>query len=115
MNGDIVERLKAWVYDVNAAPASDLMDAAAAAIVDLRAILRYERACAEVNNRDEECAILKKSLAEEMQQVEFLVRLAADVRAELYALQMKYRQAQDRINDLETAEPSASPMSRSSH
>lgn len=105
MTGDIVERLRSWVHDVNAVSASDLMDEAAADIVDLRAILRYERACAEANNRDEECAILKHSLAEEMQQVEILVRLAADVRAELYSLQMKYRHAQETIKEHEVSSP----------
>ena len=105
MTGDIVERLRSWVHDVNAVPASDLMDEAAAAIVDLRAILRFERARAEVNDRDEEFAILKHSLVEEMQQVEILVRLAADVRAELYSLQMKYRQAQETIKEHEVSSP----------
>lgn len=115
MTRDIIERLKCWAYerayDVNPPPASDLMDAAAAAIVDLRAILRYERACAEHNNRDEECAILKKSLAEQIQQVEILARLSAGVRAELYALQIKYRQAQETIREHE--EQVSSPLGHS--
>ena len=105
MTRDIVERLRSWVHDVNAVPASDLMDEAASAIVDLRSILRFERARAEVNDRDEEVAILKHSLVEEMQQVEILVRLAADVRAELYSLQMKDRQAQETIKEHEVSSP----------
>ena len=61
MNGDIVDRLRSWVYDVHAVPASDLMDEAAEEIERLRAELRYELARADLNDHAEELAELRRT------------------------------------------------------
>ena len=63
MNGDIVDRLRSWVYDVHAVPVSDLLDEAAEEIERLRAELKYQRARADVNDHAEELAELRRTAA----------------------------------------------------
>lgn len=60
MNGDIVDRLRSWVY--TDALYSTAM-AAAEEIERLRAELRYERARADLNDHAEELAELRRTAA----------------------------------------------------
>lgn len=65
---DIVTRLRRWTHDVNAAPASDLMDEAADEIERLRLTAAEREAISEAvgayndNDDDEECAKIAATL-----------------------------------------------------